>query len=497
MADPKGHLSGEDNFGIIPIIEVENLHFTHAFGEKPILNGLNLSVERGSITALIGESGCGKTTLMTALLGLIPEFIKGEIHGRIRVAGSDNPREFRKHIEPVFQNPDTQLFSIKVKEEILSQLEKNGLGEKERRGKAGAILAEYGLARLADRKIDSLSWGEKQRLALACALAPQPGVLLLDEPLSGLDPVSKVKLLGKLKETNRALGTTILIVEHEVALMKQFADRIYLFLDGKLEDRTGSLSPLDPEYHGCCFDPSTVENLVEAKAVCHEYSRAVRALQGVDAAVKRKECVAIIGPNGAGKSTLAKCLCRLIIPTAGEIKISGRSVRRAPRKEIARRMGITFQNPDRQLFAETVREECLFASGNFGIPASDAEESLASTAEALKIEGLMDRSPMTLSFGEKKRVALAGALVHRPDVLLLDEPVAGLDQWNSERVLNLLKSAHQSGTAMIFITHDVSLVNHLATRVIFLRGGRKEFDGSTRQFFDGDWKRYYLEESCG
>lgn len=477
------------------VIEVENLYFTHAHSENPVLKGLNLSVESGSITALIGESGCGKTTLLTALLGLIPEFVKGKTSGSVRVAGSDNPRDFRKYVEPVFQNPDTQLFSIRVKEEMLSQLEKDGIGEAERRRKAGAILEEYGLARHADRKVDTLSWGEKQRLALACALAPQPAVLLLDEPLSGLDPVSKVKLLDKLKEINRDFGTTILIVEHEVALMKRFADRVYLFRDGKLEDRTESLSPLHPEYHGCCFDPDTVENLVEAKAICHEYSGDIQALQIVDAVLKRKECVAVVGPNGAGKSTLAKCLCQLITPRAGDIKISGRSIRGAPRKEIARRMGITFQNPDQQLFAQTVREECLFASGNFGIPAADAAEALNFAAEALKIAELMERSPVTLSFGEKKRVALAGALVHRPDVLLLDEPVAGLDQWNSERVLNLLKSTHHSGTGMMFITHDVSLVQNLATRVILLRGGKKEFDGSTRKFFDGNWERYYLEES--
>jgi energy-coupling factor transport system ATP-binding protein len=492
MANPQGHLSGKDHFGIMPIIEVENLIFTHAFSKKPVLNGLSLAVERGSITALIGESGCGKTTLMTALLGLIPEFIKGKMSGRICVAGSQNPREFRKYIEPVFQNPDTQLLSIRVREEIISQLEKNGL-RKEARLKACAILDEYGLAHLADRKTDTLAWGEKQRLALACALTPQPSVLLLDEPLSGLDPAGKIKFLNKLKEINRIFGTTILIIEHEIALMQQFSDCLYLFRDGKLEDRTGSLSALDPEYKGCCFDPDTSEYLLEAKGIHHEYSRTFPTLQGIDTALKRKECVAILGPNGAGKSTLVKCLCHLIMPKAGEITISGRNIRHAPRIEITRHLGITFQNPDKQLFAQTVREECLFASNNFGIPIGEAEQSLAFIADALKITGLMDRSPVTLSHGEKKRVALAGALVHRPELLLLDEPVAGLDQWNSERALNLLKSAHHSGTGILFITHDISLVNNLATRVIFMKAGRKTFDGSTRQFFNGDWRSCYLE----
>jgi len=477
----------------MPIIEVENLYFTHAFSKSPILKNLNLSVERGSIAALIGESGCGKTTLMTALLGLIPEFIKGEIRGCIRIAGSDNPRKFRKHIEPVLQNPDTQLLSIRVKEEVISQLGRDGAGRIEKQHKAEEILDGFGLAHLAERRTDTLSWGEKQRLALACALAPQPDILLLDEPLSALDPVARVKLLERLKEINRILGTTIIIVEHEVTLMRQFADCVYLFNDGKLENRTEGLKSVDPEYHGCCFDPNTAEELIGAEGICHEYSRNVQVLHDINADLRRKECVAVVGPNGAGKSTLAKCLSNLITPTAGEIRISGKSVRNAQRKEVARRLGITFQNPDNQLFAQTVRDECLFAATNFGTPFSDAEKALAAIADALKIQDLFDRSPMTLSHGEKKRVALAGAMIHKPDVLILDEPIAGLDQWNSERVLSLLQDAQHSGMGMIFITHDISLVNNLATRVIFLKRGRKELDCSNQQFFDGDWRSYYLD----
>ncbi len=355
------------------------------------------------------------------------------------------------------------------------------------------MLNSFGLAPLAGRKIDDLSWGEKQKLALACALAPRPDILLLDEPLSGLDPVRKFEFLDKLKETNRVFGTTILIVEHEVALMRQFADRVFLFSNGKLEDRSSDLNDVVPEYQGCCFDSNTTENVVEADSLSHEYSRSIRALRGVGAYLKRKECVAILGPNGSGKSTFVKCLSRLIIPTSGQIKIFGQDVRRAARKEIARRVGVTFQNPDRQLFTQTVREECLFASINFGIPEKEAVNNLAAIAAALNIDRLMDRSPVTLSYGEKKRIALASMLVHRPDVLLLDEPVAGLDQWNRERVLSHLKEFHHSGAGMMLITHDLSLVNYLATRVIFLRAGRKVFDGSTRQFFDGGWRELYAE----
>jgi energy-coupling factor transporter ATP-binding protein EcfA2 len=156
-------------------------------------------------------------------------------------------------------------------------------------------------------------------------------------------------------------------------------------------------------------------------------------------------------------------------------------------------MGITFQNPDCQLFTQSVREECLFSSRNFGIRDGDAEKTLDPIAKGLGISGLMDRSPVTLSYGEKKRVALASMLVHRPEALLLDEPVAGLDQWNRERVLDLLKDIHHAGVGMMLITHDLALVNHLATRVLFLRNGQKAFDGSTREFFRSDWRELYVQ----
>ena len=477
----------------MPIIEVENLHFTHAFSSSPIIEGLDFTAEEGSVTALIGESGCGKTTLLMALLGLIPGFVKGQLSGRIRIAGLENPRDFRKHIEAVFQNPDTQLISLKVREEIISRLEKKALVRPERHQMADSVLGAFGLAHLADRQIDDLSWGEKQRLALACALAPRPDILLLDEPLSGLDPVRRVELLDKLKEANRSFGTTIIIVEHEVALMRQFADRVFLFTRGRLEDRSHDLTAVDPGYHGCGFDPNTTDKIIEADNVSHQYSRNVHALKRVSADLKRRECIAILGPNGAGKSTFGKCLARLIIPTSGKVKIFGQDVRRTPRKEIARRLGITFQNPDRQLFTQSVREECLFASRNFGIQAEEAEKALVSVAKALDIIGLMDRSPVTLSHGEKKRIALASMLVHLPEALLLDEPVAGLDQWNRERVLDLLKDIHHAGVGMMLITHDLALVNHLATHVLFLRNGQKVFDGSTQEFFRTDWRELYVQ----
>jgi len=480
----------------VPQIEIENLHFTHAFSESSILRGVNLSVEKGEIIALIGESGCGKTTLLTALMGLAPDFMKGELKGNIRVCGSNNPIDFRKSIEPVFQNPEIQLFSLRVREELFFQLRKNGTPKSEREQRADNILEEFGLSLLAERKIETLSWGEKQKLALACAVAPMPDILLLDEPLSGLDPVHKSILLDRLKEINRKYGTTIIIIEHEVPLMREFADRIYLFRDGTLVDGAEACMNAEAEsYHECCFNPGA-EPVVEAESVSHSYSLEVRALDCVDANLRRKECVAVIGPNGAGKTTLGKCLSGMLVPSCGRIRYFGQDARRARRNPIARWTGFMFQNPDRQLFAQTVRAECLYASGNFGVSDDEAAASLAEIAEALNITRLLDRAPVTLSYGEKKRVALASVLVHKPNVLVLDEPVAGLDQWNAGRILRLLKETHHAGAGIVFITHDMSLVRNLATRVIFLKNGRKIYDGPTAGFFKSDWRQLYIEKSC-
>ncbi len=478
------------------LIEAENIYFTHAFSETPILKGLDFSVEKGGITAIIGESGCGKTTLIMALLGLSPEFVRGELKGRISIAGENTPSEFRKHIEPVFQNPETQLFSLHVKEEILSQLEKSGMPRTERENRTREVLEEFGLAKLADRKTDTLSWGEKQKVVLAGAVAPLPEILLLDEPLSGLDPVRKLLFLKTLKEVNRKFGTTIVIVEHEIPLMSEFADHVYMLKNGRLEDGKDLLVAIEPESQECCFYPGTTENMIEARSLGYSYSRAVRAIEAIDADLKRRECVAIIGPNGAGKSTLARCMAGFMAPTLGKMRFFGLEAGRTSRKETTRRTGFAFQNPNCQLFARTVREECLYASRNFGFQISSAEKQLSKVGDALDITRLMYQSPVTLSYGEKKRVALASILIHQPEALILDEPVAGLDQWNANRVVKLLKDTHHAGAGMMFITHDMALVGNLATRVIFLRGGRKIYDGATQRFFESDWRSFYIEEPC-
>jgi energy-coupling factor transport system ATP-binding protein len=474
-----------------PVIEVDRLCFTHAFSEKPVIDGLTFSAEPGSITALIGESGCGKTTFLMALLGLIPEFVRGQGSGRIRIAGTERPREFRRHIAPVFQNPAAQLTCLKVREELVANLHSGEAGPARGNWEAAPELDGFALGHLVDRRIDSLSWGEKQRVALACALARRPDILLLDEPLSGLDPVRRIECLDRLKEANRTRGTTILIVEHEIDLMRHFADRVLLFSNGRLEHLSETPTPVDSAVHASSVEPNTAGPVIEADSIRHTYSRSLWALRGVSGEVRRGECVAILGPNGAGKSTLGRCLARLTLPTVGEMRVCGRDVRRASRKEIARVVGVTFQDPDRQLFCQSVRDECLFASRNFDVPPADADQSLASLARDLEIGGLMHRAPLTLSHGEKKRVALAAALVHGPEVLLLDEPAAGLDQWNRRRVLRVLNKARQAGVGMMLITHDLALVNQLATRVMFLREGQKTFDDSTEAFFHADWEALY------
>ncbi len=478
------------------MIQVENLYFTHSFSDQPTLKGLNLKVEKGSITALTGESGCGKTTLMMVLLGLAPEFIKGKIAGNISVAGEREPSRFRRHIEPVFQNPDTQLFSLRVIDEVVSQLEKIGMSKTDATKEAARVLDQFRIGNLAARKTDTLSWGEKQKLALACAVAPKPEVLLLDEPLSGLDPVSREVYLGEIKRINREFGSTVVIVEHEIEQIMEFADRLYVINDGRLEDIAEKTDESDMERIEKYLPVGASGAVVELKKAGHSYSKRTKAMAPMDVKLRRGERLAVLGPNGAGKSTMAKCSCALMKPSEGEVFLFEKNAKRVPRKDIARRTGYTFQNPDRQLFSSTVRDECLFASKNFGIHGPDAESRLSEISEALGISRLMDRMPLTLSQGEKKRVALASAFAHAPEVVALDEPVAGLDRLSARKVASFLKETCGKETALLFITHDIGLVRALATRVVFLRSGRKVFDGEVRDFFSSDWREMYVEESC-
>jgi len=386
------------------------------------------------------------------------------------------------------------------------------------------VLAQLDIAHLRDRRISTLSGGEKQRVAIASVLTLEPRVLVLDEPTSQLDPGAAEDVLRILQELRRALGLTVVLSEHRLERVAPYVDRV-IYLPGAGEPpRDGAPRDVLPEtpfappivalgralgwtplpltvaeatpYAGALVEalgargawPAAAEaphadaplELV-AEDLWHAYNGRP-ALRGVDLTVRRGEAVALMGRNGSGKTTLLKHLVGLLLPSRGSVRVRDRDTRRASVEDLIDVVGYVPQNPNALLFADTVREELAFTRRSHGLdgphtPGGAGDDLLA----ALGIADHADDYPRDLSVGERQRVALAAILAGEPEIILLDEPTRGVDALQKGALLRYLAGERARGRTLLLSTHDVELAAAVADRVIVLEEGRVAADGPARE----------------
>ena len=494
-----------------PLVEVERLTFRYRRATEPAIRDLSLTVRAGEVVLVAGPSGCGKSTLIRAINGLIPHAYPGELGGVVRVEGRPTTelrlREIAQTVGTVLQDPAKQIVGATVEAELAFGPENLGLPRDEIRARIGAVIARAGIGGLSGRETSALSGGERQLLAVAGILMMQPRLYVVDEPLANLDPATAARLLAIL----RALadeGHAIVIVEHRVEEALDLEPDRVLYLDDGRERYHGPLDgflrvadadavklpfevvlarmregPVPPPDTTTADRPIAGEPAVETARL--EY-RGVRAgygdrevLRGIDASLGRREVVAVLGPNGSGKTTLFRTAMRLMEPTAGSVVVDGRPAAERTVAELATVFGYVFQSPSQMLFARTVREELLFGPRNLGRDPAvfDAliEDVLRRTA-LIDLEGILDRPPLTLSFGQQKRLALAIALALQPPTLILDEPSAGQDHRTSRRFMGEV-AAIPGLESLYLVTHDVDLALTHADRILLFRDGQVVADG--------------------
>ena len=376
----------------------------------------------------------------------------------------------------------------------------------------------------------SLSGGERQRLAIASVLAPRPPVLVLDDPTTDLDPAGRAALYALLRRLVET-GTTVVLTDHETEDVV-LADHACLLSQGGLvwngrpdrllrrpvlmeqcDVRPLPLSafftrlgyrdelPLTPEeavallknkrvridepVAAASTDPSA-RLVIEARAVDYAYGEGERsALEGVDLTVRQGEFLAIVGANGSGKTTLAKLCKGLLVPTRGEVRIHGEDTRRMTAGWLASVVGYVFQNPDHQIFANTVSEEIAFGPRNLGVPADDIPGRVREALEAvgLDLPGIADADPFSLTKGDRQRVAVASVLATRPDILIFDEPTTGLDYREIRGMMALIRQLNQAGHTIVMITHLMWVAAEYAARCVVMQTGRVVADDRTRTVF--------------
>jgi energy-coupling factor transport system ATP-binding protein len=521
--------------GEMPLVDVRDLTFRYRRATEPAIRGVSLSVAAGEVVLVAGPSGCGKSTLVRAINGLIPHAYSGDLTGSIRVAGGDTTelklRDISRTVGTVLQDPAKQIVGATVESELAFGPENLGTPREVMRERLRGVAARAGIENLLGRETAALSGGERQLLAMAGILMMEPRLYVVDEPLANLDPATASRLLAILRDLADT-GDAVVIVEHRVeealalrpdrVLYMEAGETRYLGpVDGFFEvadprdvklpfevvldhARAGRLRPAEDSLPGRDGTPrvaapdatdSGATTDLAPRLEFHDVHASIEdreVLHGVDAALGRAEVVAMLGPNGSGKTTAFRTAMHLLPMTRGSIDVDGADAAARSTADLATVFGYVFQSPSQMLFARTIREELLFGPTNLGHDPATFDELLADVLRRTGLDGLedvLDRPPLTLSFGQQKRLALAIALALRPATLILDEPSAGQDHRTAEAFIREVL-AIPGLESVYLVTHDVDLALTHADRILLFRDGRIVADGPPHEVIEDTdrWK---------
>lgn len=502
------------------MITIEHLRYFYPHKAEAALDDFSLTIPAGAYVLVSGVSGAGKSTLLRALNGLVPHFYGGRFAGRVLVDGLDtrlaSPRELAGTVGFVFQDPTAQFTMQVVEDELAFGLENLAVPRGEMVGRIEEVLKAVGGEHLRGRRVETLSGGEAQRVAVASALVMQPKILVLDEPTSQLDPPSAVALLAILRRLHREVGMTIILAEHRLGRVLPDASHLLVLrphespLFGDPHELVKQ-APLRPPYIEAALHlgwPRLPYDLADAQAIAQTmpapsskikddgvvaelgaplveirdlevgYNTAKPVLRGLDLDVPLGGCVALLGANGSGKSTLLKSLAGLLKPERGSIHFRGKDILGQRIEERAQLVAYVPQDPNSLLFAESLLDELNFTLRGLKLsPVALPDVFLAE----LGLGSYAAQYPRDLSGGERQRAALAAMLIAERPLVVLDEPTMGLDYLQRQRLVRLVAAWKARGQSVLLATHDLELAARVADWVAILAAGRVDVQGSPRE----------------
>lgn len=496
-----------------PAIRIENLSFRYRDRQELALRGFSMQIMPGELLLLAGASGCGKTTLIRCINGLIPRSYKGELTGQIWLHGKDPSKmtlaRISQIVGTVLQDPERQILGTRVRNEVAFGLENLSLPRPEINSRINEALNQLDIFGLRDRETFNLSGGEKQKVALAGVLAMRPSILLLDEPLASLDPASALETLNLVRRLVDQ-GMSVLMVEHRIEDVIKINPNQVLYMEEGQQRYLGQIEGLFQavNYHeikllarmvmeraahdrppiAIHFTPSPpAENsakprqpLVQFEHVTFGYEAEQPVLRDINLRIEHGDVIAILGANGAGKTTLVKHAIGLLKPTSGRVLIKGKDTHTLSVAEIAKTLGYVFQSPSHMLFADTVKHELAFGPNNLNHNPGQIEEEVSEAIHIVNLSGKEDDPPLALSFGQQKRVTIAAILAMRSKILVMDEPTAGQDYKNYMGFMDAILQL-PNFEAILFITHDIDLAVIYATRVLLVDQGAIVADGKPEE----------------
>jgi energy-coupling factor transport system ATP-binding protein len=491
---------------ISPLV-VENLSFQYRRRDEKAIERISFELIPGQVMLIAGASGCGKTTLMRCINGLIPHTYSGEMTGDIRLFGDSvkgmSMARISQTVGTLLQDPERQILGSYVLNEVAFGLESLGIPREEITPRVEKALDRLGILDLCDRETFGISGGEKQKVALAGVLAMEPKILLLDEPLANLDPASAHEALDAFRQLADE-GYSVMIVEHRVEDVLAIRPDVVMYMDnGRIEyfgDTAGLMKVVDyrriklpaqvvmerakdgnaDKVYETANRPQVTDDavLVGFENVHFKYQEDLpEALKGVDFQIRKGDVIAILGHNGSGKTTLVKHTLGLLKPTQGRVLLEGNDTRQISVAQAAHTVGYVFQSPTQMLFAPTVKEELAFGPRNLKMPADEIEKNIHWAIETVHLEDELQTPPLALSFGQQKRISIAAVLAMRSRILMMDEPTAGQDYWNYTAFMDSILQM-PGFDSILFITHDVDLAVIYANRILLVYGGELMADGT-------------------
>ncbi len=477
------------------MITIESLTYQFAGGTRPALRDVSLDITPGEFVVVAGPSGCGKSTLALAIGGYLFRQYDGQASGQVTVAGMDVRQQpiydVAEVVGLVQQNPEAQFCTLTVQDEVAFGLENRRLPPGEIRERIAWALGVVGAEHLADRSLAALSGGEKQKVAVAAMMATRPQVLIFDEPTSNLDPTATADIFGVIARIREKADITVIVVEHKLDYLLPFAPRLValnagrVIYDGPFAEAHHAFQPSQRSPAPISAETGSAagaEPIVRTEDLYAGYDGAP-VLRGISVALHRGEFVAVMGDNGSGKTTFVQSLLGLLKPTKGWVEVLGQDTHQTPVSRLARQVGTVFQNPDHQLFADTVWEEAILAPRNFGVLEENTRQRVSEYLDRCSLGDRLEDHPYRLSYGEKRRLNLVSILSYDPQLILLDEVLIGQDPANAAFLLELVRERVTAGSTAVMVNHAPEVTRRYASRLLFFSGGQIVVDAPPDEAF--------------
>ncbi len=491
-----------------PIIEFKDFSWKYKASKDLVLKSINLKIYRNEFIGIMGPTGAGKSTLCSCMNGLIPLRSRGWIKGTVEVSGIDTQKEkmadLGKKVGLVFQDPEAQFVMMTVEDEIAIGLETLSLNREEIRERIDWALKLVGLEGYRNKAPDELSGGQKQRIAIASIMAMRPEILILDEPTSDLDPEGKREIFELLESIRNEFQLTIILVSHETKKIFQFCNRVIILEEGEIKfngetsqlvqnevlfKEIGLYYPIDTlnyiqTLENSKWDESQNTPIIEISNLYYTYPNQTKALKNINLKIFHNEFLAIIGKNGSGKTTLIKHFNGLFKPQKGIVRLKNKPITEYNISKISQIIGYCYQNPDHQLFKNTIREEIEYGLKNLKFSNDEIEKRHDEIVDLLDLKKFEEiyKSTFYLSKGVRQRLALASVLVLKPEILIIDEPTTGQDYRMIEEFMKILEELHSHTCTVIIVTHDPRVIAKYSRSVIILDDGELIGKFPTKEF---------------